>query len=60
MTVNGAQAVGHGDRRGSLDVGKAADFIVLDRNLFQVPTDEIGDTVVLRTVVGGRTVHDLT
>jgi predicted amidohydrolase YtcJ len=60
MTVNGARAVGHGDRRGSLDVGKAADFIVLDRNLFEVPTDEIGDTVVLRTVVGGRTVHDLT
>ena len=59
MTVNGARAVGHDDQRGTLVTGKAADLIVLDRNLFEIPTDEIGGTVVLRTVVGGRTVHDL-
>lgn len=59
MTTAGAQAVGVADRRGTLAMGKDADFIVLDRNLFEIPTDEIGGTVVLRTVVGGRTVHDL-
>lgn len=59
MTVNGAEAVGHRDRRGTLETGKDADLIVLDRHLFEIPTDEIGGTVVLRTVVGGRTVHDV-
>jgi len=59
MTTAGARAVGVADRRGTLAMGKDADFIVLDRNLFEIPTDEIGGTVVLRTVVGGRTVHDL-
>ena len=59
MTTSGARAVGVADRRGTLEIGKDADFIVLDRNLFEIPTDEIGGAVVLRTVVGGRTVHDL-
>ncbi|MGP4029894.1 amidohydrolase [Actinomadura sp. 3N407] len=58
LTINGARAVGGDDRWGSLGVGKSADFIVLDRNLFAVPVDEIGGTVVLQTVFEGRTVYE--
>ena len=39
-------------------MGKFADFIVLDRNLFEVPETEISDTQVLMTVVHGNVVHD--
>ncbi|MBY4274974.1 amidohydrolase [Rhodococcus fascians] len=58
MTINGAHAVGRSEHRGTIEVGKAADFIVLDRNLFDIPTSSIGGTQVLRTVFGGRTVYD--
>ena len=43
---------------GSLEAGKRADFIVLDRNLFEIPEDEIAGAKVLKTVVDGRTVFD--
>lgn len=42
---------------GSLEVGKFADFIVLDRNIFKIPPREIADVQVLLTVVGGKAVH---
>ncbi|MFH8503314.1 amidohydrolase [Streptomyces flaveolus] len=43
---------------GRLAEGLYADFIVLDRDIFARPLDELLDTRVLRTVVGGRVVHD--
>jgi predicted amidohydrolase YtcJ len=42
---------------GSLDPGKFADMIVLDRNLFQIPIDEVSETRVLMTLVGGKIVY---
>jgi predicted amidohydrolase YtcJ len=54
FTLNSAIANRAGDRSGSLEVGKDADFIVLDRNIFKVPITEVGDTQVLMSVVGGR------
>ncbi len=44
------------DEAGSLEPGKAADFIVLDRNIMECPVDEIRDTQVLRTYLGGKLV----
>lgn len=41
---------------GRLSAGLSADFIVLDRDIFQVPHDELLDTRITRTVVGGKTV----
>jgi predicted amidohydrolase YtcJ len=43
---------------GSLEVGKLADFIVVDRDPVTVSPDQISGTKVLRTVVGSRVVYD--
>ena len=45
------------DRRGTLEVGKWADFAILDQDYFSVPVERIGRTVSLLTVVGGKVVH---
>jgi len=41
---------------GSVQVGKFADLIVLDQNLFKIPSSQIRDTQVLMTMVGGKVV----
>ena len=58
VTVNGAATGGSRNNSGSIEVGKLADFIVLDRNLFEVPETEISETQVLMTVVNGNVIHD--
>jgi len=46
------------DLSGSIEVGKRADLVVLDRNLFEHPPDEIADASVDLTFVGGRAVFE--
>ena len=58
FTINGAVASKVGESSGSLEIGKDADFIVLDRNVFEVPISDVGETQVLLSVVGGETVVD--
>ncbi|MEI6614594.1 MAG: amidohydrolase family protein, partial [Chrysiogenales bacterium] len=41
---------------GSIEVGKMADLIVLDKNLFNVPVDEISKVKVILTFFGGKEV----
>ena len=54
----GSAYAGHMEERiGSLEVGKLADLIVLDRNLFDLPADSIHTAKVTRTLLGGRTVY---
>ncbi|HEX8857741.1 MAG TPA: amidohydrolase [Actinomycetes bacterium] len=43
---------------GSIELGKLADLVVLDRNLFEQPAGEIADARVLLTMVGGQPVHE--
>jgi predicted amidohydrolase YtcJ len=43
---------------GSLEPGKLADLIVLDRDLFRIEPSEIGKTEVLLTMVGGKVVYE--
>ncbi len=45
------------EERGSLTVGKVADFVVLSRDILRVAPEEIPGTVAERVVVGGETVH---
>jgi hypothetical protein len=41
-----------------LEVGKLADFVMLDRDLTRIPAPEIRHVRVLATVVGGETVYE--
>jgi predicted amidohydrolase YtcJ len=43
---------------GSIEAGKAADLVVLDRNLFDYPAAEIALANIDLTIAGGRIVHD--
>ncbi len=45
------------DRTGSIEVGKLADLIVLDRNLFAIKPEEISEARVLLTLFGGKPVY---
>ena len=58
FTVNGAIANFLEDEIGSLEVGKKADFIVLDQNLFQIPAADIAKAEVLRTFIDGEEVFN--
>lgn len=56
-TLNGARAMRDEHLAGSIAPGKSADFVVIDRNLFEIAADAIGETEVLLTVFEGRTVY---
>jgi len=58
ITLNAAYSLRQDKDTGSLDAGKFADLIVLDRNLFQIKPEEIGGTQVLLTMVGGKIVYE--
>jgi predicted amidohydrolase YtcJ len=56
-TINGAYLMHQEKLTGSLEVGKAADVIVLERDLFKIPPEEIGEVAVTRTIFDGATVY---
>jgi len=56
-TINAAYELHQDDSTGSLEAGKLADLIVLDRNPLTVPAQEIAKTKVIETVVGGAVVY---
>jgi hypothetical protein len=56
-TLNGAYAEFSENVKGSLRKGKLADLVVLNRNLFEMPPEEILKTEVMMTVFNGKVVH---
>jgi predicted amidohydrolase YtcJ len=54
MTTWAAYSNFEEDEKGSIEVGKLADFIILDQDLMTVNTKEIANIKVLKTVVGGE------
>lgn len=58
FTLAAAYAAHQEDRLGSLEPGKWADFIVVDRDFFDIPESEIDDIQVLQTWVGGQLVYE--
>jgi predicted amidohydrolase YtcJ len=56
-TRNGAWLMHQEDLVGSIEVGKAADVVVLEKNLFELTAREIADVRVLRTLIDGETVY---
>ncbi len=56
VTVNGARQYGQQDDRGTIEEGKTADFVILDRNPLKVPHEQIRDIRVMETIKEGRTI----
>lgn len=59
-TIDAAYELHEDEVTGSLEIGKFADFIVVDRNPLKIPAEGIANVQVIETVVGGRTVYEAT
>lgn len=57
-TINNAYAALEDDIRGSLEPGKFADITVFDRNLLEIPEEEILNTEVIYTIIDGKIVFE--
>jgi hypothetical protein len=58
MTMGGAYSMRKENELGSIEKGKAADMVVLSRNLFETDAGSIIDTKVVYTIFGGSIVYD--
>ena len=58
ITLNSAYELHQDHRTGTLERGKLADLIVLDRNVLRIPATQIMNTKVLVTMVGGKVVYE--
>ncbi len=57
FTINGAYTMNMEEGTGSLKVGKFADFIILDKNILEIPPEELGDAKVLMTFSEGKLIY---
>lgn len=57
-TLDAAYGAFMEDVIGSIEVGKYADFTIFDRNIMTIPEEEILDTKVAMTVIGGEIVYE--
>jgi hypothetical protein len=57
-TINAAWVMRLERLTGSIETGKRADLVVLDRNLFEVPATALNEARVLLTLMDGRTVYE--
>ncbi|MDR0425335.1 MAG: amidohydrolase family protein [Clostridiales Family XIII bacterium] len=60
FTIWGAYGIFAENDRGSLEEGKYADFVVLDRDYMTCPASEIKDIAAVKTVIGGEEVYNAT
>jgi len=56
-TINAAWSLHLDEITGSIEVGKSADMILLDRDLFDIPVTDIHETFVLKTMFKGKVVY---
>ncbi|MHC4993289.1 MAG: amidohydrolase, partial [Planctomycetota bacterium] len=57
-TIDAAFAAFEEDIKGSLTPGKLADIVILSKDILTVPEEQIPETRVARTIVGGKTVYE--
>lgn len=58
FTKNAAYASYTEDENGTIEVGKWADFVVLEKNIYEINPDEIKNTKIDMTIVAGKTVYE--
>jgi predicted amidohydrolase YtcJ len=58
MTKDAAYASFEESRKGSIEVGKLADLVVLSRDILSVPDEELLGTKVLATIVNGQMLYE--
>jgi predicted amidohydrolase YtcJ len=58
-TINNAYLNHDEKEKGSLEVGKLADLIIIDRDVLTCPLGAIPETRVLKTIVGGKVVYEV-
>ncbi|WP_430440926.1 amidohydrolase [Shinella sp.] len=58
MTINPARLLRQDKTTGSLEVGKLADLVVIDRDILSIPIREIAKAKVMATLLQGRPVYD--
>lgn len=56
-TLNGAYVMRQEDKVGSIEVGKLADFVILDKNIFDIEPDTINQTKIVTTVFNGEVIY---
>lgn len=56
-TINGAYVMRQENKVGSLEVGKLADFVVVDKNIFDIPTNQIKTAKIVKTIFNGKEIY---
>jgi predicted amidohydrolase YtcJ len=59
FTYNSAYALGQENIKGSLETGKLADFVILERDLRIVPVEKLVDVKILATYHRGKEIYSL-
>lgn len=58
-TINAAYIMHQDNITGSIEAGKFADLIILDKNLYDIPPNEISEVRVMETIIEGKTVFKI-